>query len=66
VEAGATLEWSAAVLLLVDSAHRTLRRAVGDRGGPSSRRIRWPEGKRFALSIFDDTDRASLENVPHV
>ena len=28
--------------------------------------IRWPDGKRFALSIFDDTDRSSLENAPHV
>jgi hypothetical protein len=26
----------------------------------------WPDGKRFALSIYDDTDRATLENVPHV
>jgi hypothetical protein len=28
--------------------------------------ISWPDGKRFAFSIFDDTDRATLENVPHV
>jgi hypothetical protein len=28
--------------------------------------VRWPDGKRFALSIFDDTDRATIENVPHV
>ena len=25
--------------------------------------IAWPEGKRFAFSIFDDTDMATLENV---
>ena len=36
-----------------DSAHQPLR-------------LLWPDGKRFALSIFDDTDRASLENVPYV
>jgi len=24
--------------------------------------IEWPEGKRFAFTIFDDTDRATLEN----
>ncbi len=28
--------------------------------------ISWPDGKPFALSIFDDTDRSTLENVPHV
>jgi hypothetical protein len=26
-------------------------------------RIRWPEGKDFAFTIFDDTDHATLENV---
>jgi hypothetical protein len=29
-------------------------------------RIAWPEGRRFAFSIFDDTDRSTLDNVPHV
>jgi hypothetical protein len=28
--------------------------------------ISWPDGKRFAFSIFDDTDRAALDNVPQV
>ena len=26
----------------------------------------WPEGKSFAFSIFDDTDRATLANVPQI
>ncbi len=26
----------------------------------------WPNGKRFAFTVFDDTDRATLENVPEV
>jgi hypothetical protein len=26
-------------------------------------RIRWPEGKRFAFTVFDDTDLATLDNV---
>lgn len=25
--------------------------------------IEWPEGKRFAFTVFDDTDEATLENV---
>ena len=29
-------------------------------------RITWPEGKRFAFTIFDDTDNATLENVGKV
>lgn len=29
-------------------------------------RIVWPEGKRFAFTIFDDTDRSTLENAPPV
>lgn len=29
-------------------------------------KITWPDGRRFAFSVFDDTDRASLENVPRV
>ncbi len=28
--------------------------------------IEWPGGKRFAFSIFDDTDKGTLENVPVV
>lgn len=26
----------------------------------------WPDNKRFAFSIFDDTDEAAIDNVPHV
>jgi hypothetical protein len=29
-------------------------------------RVQWPGGKRFAFSIIDDTDRATLDNVPAV
>ncbi|MFC1484356.1 hypothetical protein ACFL5M_00870 [Candidatus Neomarinimicrobiota bacterium] len=29
-------------------------------------RISWPDGKDFAFTIFDDTDQATLENVPPV
>jgi len=29
-------------------------------------RVKWPEGKRFAFSVFDDTDSANLENVRDV
>ena len=29
-------------------------------------RIDWPDGKDFAFTIFDDTDLATLENVPPV
>ncbi len=28
--------------------------------------MRWPEGKRFAFSIFDDTDNATVQNVKPV
>jgi hypothetical protein len=31
--------------------------------GTMSPSVRWPEGKRFAFSVFDDTDMATLENV---
>ena len=31
-----------------------------------SRRVTWPDGAAFAFSIFDDTDRATLENVSGV
>lgn len=26
----------------------------------------WPDGKTFAFTVFDDTDLATLDNVPHV
>ena len=26
----------------------------------------WPDGKRFAFTIFDDTDRSTLDNAPAV
>jgi len=29
----------------------------------SSKNIVWPEGKKFAFTIFDDTDNATLENI---
>jgi hypothetical protein len=29
-------------------------------------RVRWPDGRSFAFSIFDDTDGATLENAPRV
>lgn len=28
--------------------------------------ISWPDGKRFAFSVFDDTDLATMDNVPEV
>jgi hypothetical protein len=30
------------------------------------RKIVWPEGRKFAFTIFDDTDRATILNVPPV
>ena len=27
---------------------------------------RWPDGKAFAFSVFDDTDLSTLENAPAV
>jgi hypothetical protein len=32
----------------------------------SEGRIKWPEGKRFAFTVFDDTDHASLKNGPTI
>ena len=29
-------------------------------------KIKWPEGKDFAFTIFDDTDDSTLENVKDV
>ncbi len=29
-------------------------------------RISWPEGKTFAFTIFDDTDRSTVENTKPV
>jgi hypothetical protein len=31
-----------------------------------SERIKWPNGKQFAFTIFDDTDHASMQNVPEI
>ena len=28
-----------------------------------SSKILWPDNKKFAFTIFDDTDRANLENI---
>ena len=30
------------------------------------RMVRWPDGKDFAFTIFDDTDYARMDNVPPV
>lgn len=35
-------------------------------GGGVYRRVTWPNGRDFAFTIFDDTDRATLENVAPV
>ena len=35
-------------------------------GDRMSRSVAWPEGKRFAFSVFDDTDGATVENVGSV
>lgn len=32
----------------------------------SNGRVSWPHGKTFAFTVFDDTDLATLDNVPHV
>jgi hypothetical protein len=29
-------------------------------------RVEWPDGRAFAFSVFDDTDRSTLENAPRV
>ncbi len=34
--------------------------------GDGAGRIRWPDGKDFAFTVFDDTDRATVENVKPV
>lgn len=33
---------------------------------PTTAKSTWPEGKRFAFTVFDDTDSATLENVKGV
>jgi hypothetical protein len=35
-------------------------------GAQSNQRITWPEGKRFAFTVFDDTDRSTLANVREI
>ena len=42
-------------------AERWRRSGVGD-----TRPLRWPGGKRFAFSVFDDTDWTTLRNGPEV
>jgi hypothetical protein len=32
----------------------------------SSPAVAWPNGHRFAFTVFDDTDEGTLDNVPHV
>ena len=39
---------------------------VAARGTAGRQRIVWPEGRRFAFSIFDDTDWTTLRNGPPV
>ena len=29
-------------------------------------KLKWPEGKKFAFTVFDDTDRATLNNVSEI
>ena len=29
-------------------------------------RVKWPDGKRFAFTVFDDTDAATLDNVGEI
>jgi hypothetical protein len=47
-------------------------RVWGVRAAPTGRdadvdeRIVWPDGKTFAFTVFDDTDNATLENVPPI
>ena len=41
-------------------------RKVGERPVNNAKRIVLPEGRRFAFTIFDDTDSATLENVCEV
>ena len=33
---------------------------------PMSTAVEWPDGKRFAFTVFDDTDHATLENIQAV
>ncbi len=41
-------------------------RTTPDQKTGKADRIQWPEGKRFAFTIFDDTDQATLENTAPV
>lgn len=40
--------------------------ATGARGYITPLPMLWPDGKRFAFTVFDDTDRATLDNVREV
>ena len=40
--------------------------ATGSRGYIRALPMLWPDGKRFAFTVFDDTDRATLDNVREV
>jgi hypothetical protein len=39
---------------------------VSDEGTEARSNVDWPEGKAFAFSVVDDTDLATMENVPPV
>lgn len=43
--------------------HRWLPTAIATHGRHASWRVPWPNGKRFAFTIVDDTDRATLASV---
>jgi hypothetical protein len=32
----------------------------------SKAKINWPDGKQFAFTVFDDTDHATMQNVPQI
>lgn len=39
---------------------------IESKRNPPQAPITWPGGKRFAFTIFDDTDYATIENVPQI
>ncbi|MGH9815636.1 MAG: hypothetical protein ACRD5F_08685 [Candidatus Acidiferrales bacterium] len=52
-----------------DQVNRELPRqqdAAGNGPTKEAAQVRWPGGKAFAFTVFDDTDNADLSNVPYV
>jgi peptidoglycan/xylan/chitin deacetylase (PgdA/CDA1 family) len=45
------------------SAPATPKAGITNHQGGKINTIPWPEGKRFAFTVFDDTDEATLENT---